>query len=107
MGRPKYYGSRYRSSLGNLYTGFVIEAWNSGRITNHSAAEYMGIKNFEHLFAIRDRITVIVSDRGPGMPNVHLKSVFLPFYRVKVWRRHRIGPRHRSATRRRATLRAR
>jgi Zn-dependent peptidase ImmA (M78 family) len=54
MGRPKYYGSRYRSSLGNLYTGLVIEAWNSGRITNHSAAEYMGIKNFEHLFAIRD-----------------------------------------------------
>lgn len=54
MARPKYYGSRYRSSLGNLYTGLVIEAWNSGRITNHSAAEYMGIKNFEHLFAVRD-----------------------------------------------------
>lgn len=54
MARSKYYGSRYRSSLGNLYTGLVLEAWNSGRITNHSAAEYMGIKNFEHLFAIRD-----------------------------------------------------
>ncbi|MCK1283439.1 ImmA/IrrE family metallo-endopeptidase [Bradyrhizobium sp. 44] len=53
FGRPKYYGSRYRSSLGNLYTGLVLEAWNSGRITNHSAAEYMGIKNFEHLFDIR------------------------------------------------------
>jgi hypothetical protein len=52
--RSKYYGSRYRSSLGNLYTGLVIEAWNSGRITNHGAAEYMGIKNFEHLFDIRD-----------------------------------------------------
>ncbi|WP_316233931.1 XRE family transcriptional regulator [Bradyrhizobium sp. SZCCHNR1098] len=54
FGRPKYYGSRYRSSLGNLYTGLVLEAWNSGRITNHSAAEYMGIKNFEHLFDIRN-----------------------------------------------------
>ena len=30
------------------------EAWSSGRITNHNAAEYMGIKNFEHLYAIRD-----------------------------------------------------
>src|SRR5205823_8109806 len=44
MARSKYYGSRFRSSLGNLYTGLVLEAWNSGRITNHSAAEYMGIK---------------------------------------------------------------
>ena len=52
--RSKYYGSRYRSSLGNLYTGLVLDAWNSGRITNHNACEYMGIKNFEHLFAIRD-----------------------------------------------------
>lgn len=52
--RPQYYGSRYRSSLGNLYTGLVLEAWNSGRITNHGAAEYMGIKNFEHLFDIRN-----------------------------------------------------
>jgi Zn-dependent peptidase ImmA (M78 family) len=52
--RSKYYGSRYKSSLGDLYTGLVLEAWNTGRITNHSAAEYMGIENFEHLYAIRD-----------------------------------------------------
>jgi Zn-dependent peptidase ImmA (M78 family) len=52
--RTKYYGSRYRSSLGNLYTALVLDAWNSGRITNHNACEYMGIRNFEHLFAIRD-----------------------------------------------------
>lgn len=51
--RAKYYGSRYKSSLGDLYTGLVLEAWNSGRITNHNAAEYMGIKNFEHLYDIR------------------------------------------------------
>jgi Zn-dependent peptidase ImmA (M78 family) len=52
--RPKYWASRYKSSVGDLYTGLVLEAWNSGRITNHNAAEYMGIKSFEHLFAIRD-----------------------------------------------------
>ena len=51
--RAKYYGSRYKSSVGDLYTGLVLEAWNSGRITNHNAAEYMGIKNFEHLYDIR------------------------------------------------------
>jgi Zn-dependent peptidase ImmA (M78 family) len=54
-GRAKYYGSRYRSSRGDLYTGLVIEAWSNGLITNHSAAEFMGIKNFAHLDAIRDR----------------------------------------------------
>jgi Zn-dependent peptidase ImmA (M78 family) len=51
--RARYYGSRYKSSVGDLYTGLVLEAWNSGRITNHNAAEYMGIKNFEHLYDIR------------------------------------------------------
>ncbi|QIX20977.1 helix-turn-helix domain-containing protein [Agrobacterium pusense] len=54
FGRPKYYGSRYKNSLGELYTGLVIEAWNSGRITNHNAAEYMGIKNIQHLYDIRE-----------------------------------------------------
>ena len=53
FGRPKYYGRRYETSVGDLYTGLVLEAWNSGRITNHNAAEYMGIKNFEHLNDIR------------------------------------------------------
>jgi Zn-dependent peptidase ImmA (M78 family) len=52
--RSKYFASRYKSSVGDLYTGLVLEAWNTGRITNHNAAEYMGIKSFEHLFAIRD-----------------------------------------------------
>lgn len=54
FGRPKYYGSRYKNSLGDLYTGLVIEAWGSGRITNHNAAEYMGIKNLQHLYDIRE-----------------------------------------------------
>ena len=49
FGRALYYGTRYRNTLGDLYTGLVIEAWNTGRITNHNAAEYMGIKIF-HIF---------------------------------------------------------
>jgi Zn-dependent peptidase ImmA (M78 family)/transcriptional regulator with XRE-family HTH domain len=53
-GRSKYYGSRYRASSGDLYTGLVLEAWSAGRITNHNAAEFMGIKNIVHLESIRD-----------------------------------------------------
>jgi Zn-dependent peptidase ImmA (M78 family) len=55
FGRARYYGSRYRNSLGDLYTGLVLEAWTSGRITNHNAAEYMGIKNMSHLYDIREQ----------------------------------------------------
>jgi Zn-dependent peptidase ImmA (M78 family)/DNA-binding XRE family transcriptional regulator len=51
--RSKYYASRYRSSRGDLYTGLVLEAWSNGIITNHNAAEFMGIKNLAHLDAIR------------------------------------------------------
>lgn len=54
-GRSEYYGSRYRSSRGDLYTSLVLEAWNAGRITNHNAGEFMGIKNLRHLDDIRDR----------------------------------------------------
>jgi Zn-dependent peptidase ImmA (M78 family)/DNA-binding XRE family transcriptional regulator len=54
-GRSKYYGSRYRASRGDLYTGLVLEAWSNGIITNHNAAEFMGIRNLTHLEAIRDR----------------------------------------------------
>jgi Zn-dependent peptidase ImmA (M78 family) len=54
FGRSKYWGSRYKSALGDFYTGLVLEAWNTGKITNHNAAEYMGIKNISHLFDIRD-----------------------------------------------------
>jgi len=52
-GRPEYYGSRYRSARGDMYTGLVLDAWSSGRITNHNAAEFMGIKNVRHLEDIR------------------------------------------------------
>lgn len=58
FGRAKYYGTRYRGALGDLYTGLVLEAWSSGKITNHNAAEYMGIKNIEHLNDIRKNFEV-------------------------------------------------
>ena len=38
-----------------------------------------------------NRITVTVSDRGPGIPDEHLKSVFLPFYRVEASRNRETG----------------
>jgi Zn-dependent peptidase ImmA (M78 family)/transcriptional regulator with XRE-family HTH domain len=53
-GRAVYYGSRYRAMQGDLYTGLVLDAWGTDRITNHNAAEFMGIKNIDHLYAIRD-----------------------------------------------------
>jgi Zn-dependent peptidase ImmA (M78 family)/DNA-binding XRE family transcriptional regulator len=55
FGRSKYYGSRYRTARGDLYTGLVLEAWANGMITNHNAAEFMGIKNITHLDAVRDQ----------------------------------------------------
>lgn len=56
-GRPEYYGSRFRSSRGDLYTGLVLEAWSNGMITNHNAAEFMGIKNLAHLDDIRNHFS--------------------------------------------------
>lgn len=56
-GRAEYYGSRYRSSRGDLYTGLVLDAWANGMITNHNAAEFMGIKNIAHLDDIRNHFT--------------------------------------------------
>ncbi|MCY4362886.1 MAG: XRE family transcriptional regulator [Gammaproteobacteria bacterium] len=51
--RPSYYGSRYKNSLGTYYTGLVVEAWETGAISSHNAAEFMGIKNVAHLDDIR------------------------------------------------------
>ena len=36
-------------------------------------------------------IAITVSDRGPGIPNEHLKSVFLPFYRIEASRNRETG----------------
>ncbi len=36
-------------------------------------------------------VTITVSDRGPGIPDEHLKSVFLPFFRVEASRNRETG----------------
>lgn len=56
-GKAPYYGTRYRNAYGETYTSLVLEAWGTGRITNHNAAELMGIKNLAHLFDIRDNFS--------------------------------------------------
>ena len=56
-GKAPYYGTRYRNSYGDTYTALVLEAWGNGRITNHNAAELMGIKNLDHLVDIRDNFS--------------------------------------------------
>jgi len=38
-----------------------------------------------------NRIAITVTDRGPGIPDEHLKSVFLPFYRVEASRSRETG----------------
>jgi signal transduction histidine kinase len=38
-----------------------------------------------------DGVTITVSDRGPGIPDQHLKSVFLPFYRIEASRNRETG----------------
>jgi hypothetical protein len=38
-----------------------------------------------------DRIGITVSDRGPGIPDEHLKSAFLPFYRIEASRNRETG----------------
>lgn len=57
-GKPAYYGTRYRNTYGDTYTAMVLDAWGNGRITNHNAAELMGIKNLSHLFDIRDNFSL-------------------------------------------------
>jgi len=52
-GRPSYYASRFVNKLGNLYTNLVLEAWGTGRIPFHQAADFMGLKNPSHLPIIR------------------------------------------------------
>jgi signal transduction histidine kinase len=36
-------------------------------------------------------VAITVSDRGPGIPDEHLKSVFLPFYRIEASRNRETG----------------
>jgi Zn-dependent peptidase ImmA (M78 family)/transcriptional regulator with XRE-family HTH domain len=58
FGRSKYYGSRFRTSNGDMYVSLVLEAWATGKITNHNAGEFLGLKNQKHLFDIRNNFGV-------------------------------------------------
>ncbi|WP_288902379.1 XRE family transcriptional regulator [uncultured Sneathiella sp.] len=53
-GRSKYWASRNVNSLGPTYTSLVLEAWGTGRIPFHIAADYMGLKRPSHLSKIRE-----------------------------------------------------
>lgn len=55
--RSAYYGKRYKNKLGEYYTSLVIEAWSSGNISAHNAAEFMGIKKLQHLNDIRKEVS--------------------------------------------------
>ena len=52
-GRSPYWASRVVNNLGSMYTGLVLEAWGTGRIPFHQAADYFGLKNPVHLADIR------------------------------------------------------
>ena len=53
FGRTKVYATRFKTKHGDLYSGLVMDAWSQAKITGHSAAEYLGIKSFTHLNALR------------------------------------------------------
>lgn len=52
-GRTKFWQQRIINKLGDSYTGLVLEAWGTGRIPFHLAADYMGLSNPAHLPIIR------------------------------------------------------
>jgi len=53
FGRSRYWAQRIVNKLGDTYTGLVLEAWGTGRIPFHQAADFMGLSNPAHLPVIR------------------------------------------------------
>lgn len=53
FGRSKYYGARYVNAHGQRLTRLVLHAWEEGRITDHGAGRFLGIRNLNHLDAIK------------------------------------------------------
>lgn len=53
FGRAKYYGTRYVNAHGRRLTRLVLHAWDEGRITDHGAGRFLGIKNLKHLDDIK------------------------------------------------------
>lgn len=53
FGRASVYASRYRSWNGDLYSRLVLEAWADGRVSDHSAAEYLGMTRPQYVEDLR------------------------------------------------------
>lgn len=53
-GRSKVWVSRVVNDLGRMYTGLVLEAWGTGKIQFHEAADFMGLSNPNHLSHVRE-----------------------------------------------------
>ena len=53
FGRAPYYGKRYISTNGRFYTNLVLDALGRGIVDAHNAANYLGIKNLQHLADIK------------------------------------------------------
>lgn len=66
FGIPPYYGTRYVNSQGRFYTSLVLEAWGTGLISSHNAAEYMGITNLKHLQDIRSKFPKPTKSESEG-----------------------------------------
>ena len=53
FGRSTYYGKRYVGTHGQFYTSLVLDAMGRGILDAHNAANFLGIKNLQHLADIR------------------------------------------------------
>jgi signal transduction histidine kinase len=114
-GRDEIAGQRCQTDLHALIDSLVCDYSDAGNSLRFSGER--GVTIFTHPQALRriminlidnglkfgedvevaidaqrsNRITITVSDRGPGIPDEHLKSVFLPFYRVEASRNRETG----------------
>ena len=114
-GRDEIAGQRCQTDLHALIDSLVCDYSDAGESVRFSGER--GVTIFTHPQALRriminlidnglkfgedvevaidaqrsNRIVITVSDRGPGIPDEHLKSVFLPFYRVEASRSRETG----------------
>jgi signal transduction histidine kinase len=114
-GRDEIGGQRCQTDLYALIDSLVCDYSDAGKPLRFAGAR--GVTIFTHPQALRriminlidnglkfgedvevafdaqrsNGITITVSDRGPGIPEEHLKSVFLPFYRIEASRNRETG----------------
>jgi signal transduction histidine kinase len=114
-GRDQIAGQRCRTDLYALIDSLVCDYSDAGKPLRFAGER--GVTIFTHPQALRriminlidnglkfgedvevainaqrsNGITITVSDRGPGIPDEHLKSVFLPFYRIEASRNRETG----------------